>query len=121
MKAALIQKFSKILAQLRGFFPQALPQGVTDFNDFVDAIIATYAMPSPLRDDIAYVVSTSIINLKSTSSYKSKWYFVQIIRAAGAKQVAGAAFQEIQLRHKAAQAAAATAEATAIPVAGGQI
>lgn len=107
-----IAKIKTALKYVRGFFPEALPVGMTAFNTFIDDLIATYSLPTTLRDDVIYVVASTILRLKETGAYKSRFYFVLVIRSAGAKQIAGAAFQDIKARQQAAiEAAKATNDA----------
>ena len=91
---------TKLYNYIRGFFPTRLPQGGTEFDIFVETIINTYQMPTMDWDSIYFVISTSIMRLDPTVAYKSKWYFVLLLRAAAAKQVAGAKFNEIKERQK---------------------
>jgi len=95
-----IRRFFK---QLLGFLPETLPQGATAFDNFVTDVIETWDMPTPLRSDIEYVIAMNIVG--QNSDRRSKMYFVRLIRAAAAKQIAHANMQRIYNEKKAEQAA----------------
>lgn len=115
----IVTQIKRSVARARGIFPETLPAGVPAFNIFVDSIIANYDLPTNRRDDVAYVIASNITTFSSTRSSASKRLFVRLIRAAAAKQVAGAAFGEIRERlraeQKAAEEAAKQAAVTASP------
>lgn len=93
--------------QLRGLFPSALPVGLSEFNVWSQSIADTYVLPTTNIDSIKFTLATSIMHLDATAARKPKYWFVLLVRASAAKQIAGAAFTEIKERSKAAQAAAA--------------
>ncbi len=86
------------------------------FDTWADDIAATYALPTQDRDSIRFALATIIMHLDQATAFRSKWYFVLMLRSSAAKQVAGGVFHEIKTKQQAAQAAAQQAAATAIPV-----
>lgn len=110
----IITKIVKVYKKIRGLLPSALPTGATAFNAWADDIQDTYWLPTSDTDSVRYTLATIIMHLNQSSAFKSKWYFVQTLRASAAKQVAGNAFYEIKTRQQAAQAAL-TAAVTATP------
>lgn len=111
-----MQKLKRLYNQVRGFFPSQLPQGMEAFEAWVDSIFNTYELPTMDKDSVKFGLSAAIMHLGPTTAYKSKWYFVLIIKAGAAKQIAGAKFHEVKLEQQrkameAAQAAAEKAEA----------
>lgn len=103
----------RFFKQIRGHFPEVLPMGVTTFNAFVDDVIATYNMPTPLRSDVLYVIAMNIVSAKREPADRmSKWFLFRQLRAAAAKQVAHEHMRQVYEAEKAKQK---SAEATAIP------
>lgn len=88
---------------------------MTEFEKWSESLIATYALPTQDKDSIKYVLATIIMRLGPNAAYASKFGFVLKLRAAGAKQIASAKFQEIKLRSEEAQQKAKT-EATKLEV-----
>ncbi len=108
-----VSKIKRLLNQLAGFIPTALPVGVTEFDAYVDALMSTYTLPTTNRDSIAFTVATAIMHLGPTAARMPKRYFVLMIRAGAAKQVGGAVFVRIKEKQKAEEAAAQAAAAAA--------
>jgi len=79
-----------------GLFPTALPNGVVAFNEWADTFSEIYQMPTLDQDSIRWALSTTIMHLGPQAAYKPKFYFFLTIKAAAAKQVAGAAFTSIK-------------------------
>jgi hypothetical protein len=107
----LLTFLSKQYRILRGFFPEAVPTGLTEFNTWADDIISTYNLPTKERDSIRFALATMVLHMGPMAAYRSKFHFVLMIRTGAAKQVAGAIFTEIKTKQ---------AEATAKAVANGQ-
>ena len=96
----------RIFNVLTGFIPQPLPVGVTAFNEWADALIETYKLTDIMTArDVKYTLAASIISSGGATAYKSNFTFYLILRAAAAKQIAGAKFQEIQSELRAEQQA----------------
>lgn len=117
----ILTKIKKFLAQLAGYFPTALPQGMEEFQTWKESIVSTYALPTRLDSDIVFVLSTEIMRLGPQKSRCPKVYFVRAIRAVAAKQVAAACFQQVkqasmEAQAKAAEESAAKTEATKLSV-----
>lgn len=113
----IVQRLKKALVRLRGRYSSPLPQGMDEFNAWCDSIINSYELPTKEVDSIKFTLSTAIMHLKATDASVPKQYFVTIIKAAAAKQVAGACFTEIKERQKqiALKQAEDTAKAQAAP------
>lgn len=109
-------KFRKAFNFLKGLFPAHLPQGVAEFDTWVDSLIATYALPTKLKTDVIFICSNEIMRLGPDTYRKSKYYFVRRINAAASKQVAGAVFYETKNKHQQEQAKAQQAAAPALAV-----
>ena len=87
----------RTINKLRGFFPQALPNGTTAFNAWSESFFDTYDnMPTQDRESTRYTLCSIIMHLGPTAAYKSKYYFYLTIKAAAAKQVAGSVFYDIK-------------------------
>lgn len=113
MKAAM-QQITKVYRQLRGLFPSALPTGMAEFDAWVDSLMSTYALPTKNRDDVVFACGSMIMHGGPTVSRKPKYYFVLCLRAAAAKQIAGAAFYDIKTRQEKAKLAEATASSAVV-------
>lgn len=86
MVQKLIQSLSNLLIWLNSFVPEKLPQGMTEFNRWVDEI--SYLSGLPLNDKLRKVISQLIISLPPQMAYVKKRYIVTTIQKAAANQVA---------------------------------
>jgi hypothetical protein len=111
---------SRFYRQVLGFFPSRLPQGVEEFTAWVESIRETYTLPTLDSDSISFVLANMIMALGPREHRKAKWFFVQSLRAAAAKQIASHAFQSIKARQKADAQAAANKSEAATPSSGSQ-
>ncbi len=111
----VIQKIKRYLKQRQGRKPSPLPVGVSEFLAYVKELETTYDLPTKNRDDILFAVTTTILHLGPQESKKPKQYFVDVIRAGAAKQIAAHYFQETKLRQKAAEDAAKQAALAVVP------
>lgn len=109
-----IQNFKRIINQIKGLFPTSLPQGVEEFKAWSKSIAETYTLPTLDQDSVHFALASMIMSLGTRDQRKAKYFFVQSIRAAAAKQVASSAFMEIKQR-QAAEAKAAQAKQAATP------
>lgn len=112
----VLAKLTKLARQIRGLLPSRLPQGVDEYNAFIENLFNTYDLPTQDRDSIKFSVGTMIMHLGPTSAYKPNIYFALAIKAGAAKQIAGSVFYEIKERQKKLaeqQQAEATAKLTA--------
>lgn len=114
----------KIWSKFVGLFPSALPQGAQEFDSWADSIASTYKLPTNDSDSIKFTLSTIIMHLGPQTAYKAKYYFVTVLRAAAAKQVAAAKFYEIKTKQaekaKAIDGQTAAAPALAVVPSGSQ-
>lgn len=113
----MVDTIKKFFTQVLTLIPTRLPQGMSEFQEWVDSIIAIGDFPESLtRDSVEFSLATMVMHLGPTAAYKPKAYFIVAVKAAAAKQVANAAFYELKLRQRAEAAAAEEkqrAEATA--------
>lgn len=86
MAQRLTQNLSNLLIWLNSFVPEKLPQGMTEFNRWVDEI--SYLSGLPLNDKLRKVISQLIISLPPQVAYVKKRYIVTTIQKAAANQVA---------------------------------
>lgn len=100
------------------YFPTRLPLGMAESDTFVDSIIELLGpgLEKVPKDDIRFVIATNITHLGPKAFKVSKNHFVQVIRTAAAKQIAGQMFQDVKKRQqeelkKQAEAAALNLEA----------
>lgn len=80
-------KLKVALNRILGLFPSKIPQGLTEFNDFVTSIVETYSPPGDERS-IRFVISSIIMRLGPTEAYKPKKYFANSLYRAAGSQVA---------------------------------
>lgn len=78
---------------VRSFFPEKLPQGMTDFNIFVEDIARLSGLP--YNDKLKKVTTMFILQLPPVVSSVSKRYIIKQLQKAAANQVAVAAMKEI--------------------------
>jgi hypothetical protein len=97
----------RLLKQIRAFFPSALPNGLGTFNAWAESFSEIYVLPTQDQDSIKYALATMILHLGDKIAYRPKHTFYLMLKAAAAKQVAGAAFQEIKARQQEAAKLAA--------------
>ncbi len=93
----MLLKIKRIISRIRGLFPEALPVGMTEFTLWANKVIRDYNPPGT-PDSVKFALATSILHSGPTMAFKSRYHFSLVIRAAAAKQIAGAQFQEIKLR-----------------------
>jgi len=98
-----MMSFKRLAKQVRALFPSKLPQGATAFEAWITEFEEIYDLPTKDQDSIRFAVAAMIINLGTTTAYKSKFYFYLSICSGVAKQVAGAVFHEIKTRQLAEQ------------------
>jgi hypothetical protein len=110
----MLERIKKVFRQIRGLLPSELPNGASAFDAWVDSIVNTYSLPTSDIDSIKFTLATIIMHLGPTVAYRSKFYFVLVLKASAAKQVAHNAFGEIKQKQQAAQAAAAAKPVEAV-------
>lgn len=86
MVQKLIRPLSNLLVWLNSFIPEKLPQGMSEFNRWVDEI--SYLSGLPLNDKLRKVISQLIISLPPQMARVQKRYVVLTIQKAAANQVA---------------------------------
>lgn len=102
------------IKRLLSYIPSNLPLGVAEFETWSTSIIDLLGegLANVPKDDMQFVLASSIQHLGATKSSVPKNYFVRLVRKAAASQVAGQVFVNIKEKQKAAQEAK-LAEATA--------
>lgn len=110
------RKIKKLINQIVGAFPSSVPQGLTEFDAWVESIVETYGCPCDERS-ARFVLSSLLMRLGPAEAFKSKLYFANSLRRAAAAQVAVGVQEQIKDAQRKEQAAAQLAEATANAVA----
>jgi len=100
----------QLLKKLSSYFPTSIPAGMTEFDAYVADIVSLVG-PIATPDDIEWVVDAEMMRIAPTRSKLPKNEFVKTVRVAAAKQLAGARFQALKLKHEAQQKAAQEAAA----------
>lgn len=97
---------------------EALPQGLTEFNAWADAIIE--AAGAPNNDSVRFTLAGIILHAPEDAAYKPKSYFIIRLKKLMANQVASFVMHELKEKQKADIAAAAAqakpTEATVLSV-----
>lgn len=96
----------KLWLQFINLFPSKLPVGVTEFHAWAESFLEIYDLPTKDVDSVKYTLATILMHLGPQVAYKPKFYFFITMKAAAAKQIAGAVFREIKERQAEAQKAA---------------
>lgn len=86
----------KLFRKIRNLFPSQVPQGIEEFDAYVDSIFADYILPTSLRSDVEWLVANTVLRFSPTEATKSKYHFVLTIRAAAAKQIASVKLHELK-------------------------
>lgn len=94
MKARLIKKW-------KSFLPEKLPQGMTEFNTWVEDISLLSELP--VNDKLKKVVGTLILQLPPTVAHIPKNHIVNLVKKAAANQVSVEVLQLINEKEKAEQ------------------
>lgn len=101
----VLNRLKLSLKRLLAKIPSRLPQGLTEFEAWVDDI---YEMSGTVmtRDSVRFALATTIINLPPTASRRPKAYFIQVLQKGAASEVSAYVFHDIKQKQKAAQEAA---------------
>ncbi len=101
LKLKLIaSKLKLILSKLRGYIPEPAPQGLTEFNNLITSIIATYAPPMDERS-VRFTVAALLMRLNPTQSYITKVFFAKSLHRGAAAQVGAYVMEQIKNEQKA--------------------
>lgn len=87
-----------------------LPVGMAEFDAFVERIKTKVNLPSIPDDDLRFVLANEILHSPGRLDHYPDSLFVSAIRRSAANQVASQVFQDIKVKQRAAQEAAAAAE-----------
>ncbi len=97
------QLLKDIAERLLSTAPRSLPIGMTAFNTMASRVHRLTGSICTL-DDAKFVITATIMRFDPTTVRKSDRFFVNTLRAAASKQIAGAVFSEVKTRQ--AEAAA---------------
>lgn len=99
-----------------------LPVGMTEYEAFVDDLIASYDLPTKNRTSVSYVVASIIINAPDNVVEMPLKLFADMVSASAAKQIAGQVFRDIKTQQlaEAKKQAEVTATENAVPSNGSQ-
>jgi len=92
LKAPLIKK-------IKSYWPQRLPQGMTEFANWVDEIALLSELPN--NEKLRKVIGVMILQIPPNVSMCAKRHIVNRIRKAAANQVAAEAIDLIDEKEKA--------------------
>lgn len=87
------------------YFPSRLPVGMTEFNKWLDDVVAL-AGPIASERDMHFVLCSILIHADVRYGYMPKRYFVTRLIKSAANQVASQVFQDIKLAQAEEQQAA---------------
>lgn len=96
-------KIKQYCSFIRGFFPEALPTGVTAFNAWADSFAVAYP-DVPNNDSLRWTLAFMIMHLGSTTAYKAKVYFYLSVKKSMANQIASSVVQELKQKQAQEQA-----------------
>lgn len=96
VKAPLIKKW-------KSYLPEKLPQGMKEFNAWVDDISVLSELP--VNDKLKKVVGTLILQLPPNVAYVPKNHVANLVKKAAANQVSVEVLQLIDEKEKAEQPA----------------
>jgi hypothetical protein len=93
----MLTKLKKLLKQIRGLFPEAIPTGMEAFEKWAESFYDTYDnMPTEDRASVKFLLAGTVMHSGPQVAHRSKLFFYLTLKAAAAKQVAGAVFSKIK-------------------------
>lgn len=92
---SLKQKIKKAARWVRGLFPVAMPQGMTEFNNLAEFIISTYNPPMDERS-VRFTLAALLMRLDPTEAYKSPMFFALSLHRGAAAQVGAYVMEQIK-------------------------
>lgn len=84
----------KFIKRLLGSLPAKLPQGMTEFNAFVDDVAELTELPNNNR--LRTIIASFIMRLPPSMIAFSKWELAKQIKKAAANQVAAEAMKLVE-------------------------
>lgn len=108
MLPQLKKKALKTLCYLLAYFPTRLPLGMPEYEKWADSILeltGEFADPDSLR----FALASMVMQGQHKTDRVPKIFFARGLRKAAASQLAGQAFYDIKMKHKAKQQAEDTA------------
>jgi len=88
-------KLKKLFKKVIYAFPSPLPQGGTEFENWVQSIIDVYEPPMEKRS-VRFALCAMLMRLNPTEAYKSKRFFALCLHKGAAAQVAAYKMEEIK-------------------------
>lgn len=88
----------KIIKQIRGRFPSALPQTKDGFHAFIDSILDIYDLPD--MPSYRHAIASMVLHLDPLAIKKPKYYFAASVKKAMANQIAYDIIQDINSAQK---------------------
>ena len=101
----MLNRLRLALKRVLAKMPTRLPQGLTEFEAWVNDIYELSGTVMTL-DSARFALATTIINLPPTANRRPKSYFVQVLQKGSASEVAAYVFHDIKQKQKAAFEAA---------------
>lgn len=87
-----------LIKRLKSYWPQKLPQGMTEFNNWVTEIADLSGLP--VNDRLRKVIGVMILQIPPHVSMCAKRHIVNRIRKAAANQVAAEAIDLVDEKQK---------------------
>lgn len=100
----LFAKIKLVLARIRAYFPETLPQGRAEAESWANYIISLSGLPD--NDSVRFALYVKVLHLGETDDRKPKEYFIRAMRKAAANQVVSVIINEIKEKQQAEQKAA---------------
>lgn len=82
----MIVHLTKAVKRLNSYIPEKLPQGMTEFNNWVEEISELSGLP--LNDKLKRVVGMLILQMPPTKAFVPKNKLANLVRKAASNQVA---------------------------------
>jgi len=99
-------RLTKLLIWLNSFIPERLPQGMTEFNRWVEEISELSGLP--INDKLKKVIGTLILQLPPQVAYVPKRHVANLVKKAAANQVSVEVLNLIDEKQKQQSDAATT-------------
>lgn len=93
-----MKHLSNLWTWLNSFAPKKLPQGMTEFNRWVEEISCLSGLP--INDKLKRVIGTLILQLPPNVAYIPKRYVANLVKKAAANQVSVEVLNTINEKEK---------------------
>lgn len=108
----IVHIVKNIIGRIRGAMPSALPQGMTEFDNWIKSFIEVY-QPKMNDRSVRFAIATLMMRLNPTEAYKSKRYFALCLHKGAAAEVSNHVMYLIKEEQKALEQAEKDAAAKA--------